>query len=167
LRFSAPVARLAVITHWGACAAIGSCCINNVCHLDFTAAGCAAQGGTFYADNDPSFDGDNSFMPCRNAGCDNSTAPCTLTCHAPPNSCPGDIVPEEHGNRAVNVDDLLRVITDWGPCPINETKTYGQAPRSVHDCESTCDHKYPDHGQDYADCVDACVESLRQQGLIE
>jgi hypothetical protein len=39
-------------------------------------------------------------------------------CQKPPPSCPGDIVPFPGGNGVVDVDDLLRVINDWGQCPM-------------------------------------------------
>jgi hypothetical protein len=32
-------------------------------------------------------------------------------------NCPADIAPPPNGDNAVNVNDLLLVITSWGPCP--------------------------------------------------
>lgn len=34
-----------------------------------------------------------------------------------PTNCPADIAPGGIGDHVVNVDDLLSVITSWGPCP--------------------------------------------------
>jgi hypothetical protein len=67
----------------------GACCLPGGICDDETAADCAEDGGVFYAETD----------------CD------SVECTAPP--CVADVT----GNGAVNVDDLLAVISAWGPCP--------------------------------------------------
>lgn len=67
---------------------IGACCLSGTaCLTEVTPGDCAAVGGTFAG---------------ANTVCSSFTCP----------FCPGDIV----DNHAVDVGDLLAVITAWGPC---------------------------------------------------
>lgn len=83
---------LDVITNWGACDALGACCINNVCHLDYTEAACDNADGVFYenTNSDPLID--ESFKDCRDADCFSTENACTTSCLLPTRasatSCP-------------------------------------------------------------------------------
>ena len=68
----------------------GRCCLGDTC-IYTTHGGCGIAGGTFI-------------------GC----SPCT-SCPPPTLPCPTDIAPGD-GDGEVNVDDLLAVISAWGPC---------------------------------------------------
>lgn len=66
----------------------GACCVNGLCILA-RQADCTAAGGTYQG----------NFVTCASATC--------------PATCQADIT----GNGTVNIDDLVQVITSWGPCP--------------------------------------------------
>lgn len=68
----------------------GACCLPNGMCDDETPADCAEDGGVFHPETD-----------CRN-----------FNCSSPP--CPADV----NDTGDVNTDDLLVVITQWGPCPL-------------------------------------------------
>jgi hypothetical protein len=51
-------------------------------------------------------DGDGQYEPLISIGT-----------HSVPITCDGDISPEPVGNGTVDIDDLVLVITHWGPCP--------------------------------------------------
>ncbi len=95
---------LMVINHWGPCplansngspglakGAEGACCYSDGHCDNQTAPDCADNGGVFHA----------------GGNCD------TFVCTPQPPPCPADI----NHDGAVNVSDLLSVITHWGPCP--------------------------------------------------
>ncbi len=65
-----------------------ACCINDGC-LDLTVAECESVSGTFLG----------SGTTCATEKC--------------PAVCESDL----DGTGAVDIGDLLRILTDWGPCP--------------------------------------------------
>lgn len=90
--------------------------------------------------------------------------PCPAPC---PDYCLGDVVQD----CVVNTSDVLYVIGNWGPCPLGLTGGGGgsgqMAPQTIQDCHTSCADLFPGRDQDYADCVEACIESLCMRGLIE
>ena len=73
------------------CPVIAACCLTNgTCQMS-TSANCASAGGVYQG---------------------NGTTCASTRCAAP---CPADIAPPG-GDAAVAVDDLLAVISNWGPC---------------------------------------------------
>ncbi|MDP7030564.1 MAG: right-handed parallel beta-helix repeat-containing protein [Phycisphaerales bacterium] len=72
---------------FGSCAD-GACCSNGMC-AQTDADTCTLLGGTFQGVG----------VLCEDAGC--------------PGDCPADI----SGDGIVGADDILKVISDWGPCP--------------------------------------------------
>ena len=91
--------------------------------------------------------------------------------------CPADISPPVCGDSVVNIDDLLAVINHWGPCPPHQmcglmppTQEDGppeSAPETVNDCWNSCSAKCGDDEECWLRCFAACLESLRQRGIIE
>jgi hypothetical protein len=66
------------------------------------------------------------------------------------------------GDGTVNTSDLLVVLNNWGTC--NES---GQPPQSVEDCYDDCYAAYPTNPEKFAECMEACIQYLCEQELIE
>ena len=89
--------------------------------------------------------------------------------------CPPDVSPHICGDGLVNIDDLLVVINNWGPCHhptcgLQQAvggETSESAPQNVSDCWNDCSTKCGDNEGCWLQCYQACLESLRQRGLIE
>ena len=73
-----------------------------------------------------------------------------------------DLHPSPCGDRVVNVQDLIQLIDHWGTC-----QTIEDAPMTIQDCHDKCLAGYPGGGNDYWVCVDACIQSLCEQELID
>jgi hypothetical protein len=96
----------------------GACCLPNGTCDDETAADCAEDGGIFHPDLD-----------CDQVTCTPSLCPADVNLDGTVDvddllevitfwgPCPASCPPDVTGNGVVNVDDLLSVITHWGACP--------------------------------------------------
>lgn len=64
----------------------------------------------------------------------------------------------------VNIYDLLAVINHWGSC---STPNTDPTPTTIEECHDACWERYPDNEEAYIQCMQACIESLCLQQLIE
>ena len=69
-------------------------------------------------------------------------------------NCPADIAPFQ-GNGVVNVDDLLVVITNWGPC----SQSGGDGiPDTIADCFNV--YCAGLEGAEWQACIQKCIEAV-------
>jgi hypothetical protein len=62
------------------------------------------------------------------------------------------------GDGVVNIDDLLFVLSLWGPCP-GSTDDAGEIPQDLADCQINCAEE-----ADYNACMEACLKFLCENG---
>jgi hypothetical protein len=89
----------------------GACCTGSGCVV-LSEADCASQGGFFYGP-DAACPSCNDGSACTTDSCNPANGSCVNLA----TDCPPDVDPVAGGNDLVNVDDLVRVILSWGPCP--------------------------------------------------
>jgi hypothetical protein len=84
--------------------------------------------------------------------------------------CKADVAPlvvtgpdPVYGNNVVDIDDLLAVISAWGPC---DSTSNDQPPESVNDCWVKCSEQYTEGSPLWHDCYSKCIESLCLRNLI-
>lgn len=91
---------------------LGACCLGDICLSDLLQADCEIGfGGVWQGANSTCSPVD----PCAAA------------------SCPADVAPPPGGDGVVNVDDLLAVISNWGPCAACSADVDGDGMVNVDD----------------------------------
>jgi hypothetical protein len=75
----------------------------------------------------------------------------------------GDVFTHPCGDGEVDVDDLISVILNWGPCPSGfPVGPGGSVPETLQDCMDECSEKYEYGSSAWHACVEACMQAVEE-----